>query len=216
VIGKILLLEDRYRDDFELLAATPDAEMAELLRHWEGWAQGDEDYATPPKGISEGTRVWAAAEPHLANVQIAPYITLAATLVAASVSADLSDELAELVPRLVGPSEADRGLAQNELAKRGVAQSRQVVAALLSQARRLHDVTAVIDALVGIAEQTPDVAEEVATGIREDCWRRLEPASVASLAASNVPVLVAMLPDLATDAALEPDIREAARQMQEA
>ena len=216
VIAKILLLEDRYRDDFDTLAATPVAERARLLADWEAWAAGATEDSKRPQGISELARGWAASEPHLAGVELGPYITLAATLVSASLGADLSDELAALVGRLVGPSQADRGLAQSTLAKRPVTDRRQAVGALLARARRLTDVTEVVDALIGIAQTTDELVDEITQGVRQDCWRRLEPASVAALAGSRVDRLIALVPQLATDEDLEPDVREASRQMSEA
>ncbi len=215
VIGKVLLLEDRYRDDFDRLAATPDGERAELLAKWEAWAVGAQNAGDRPEGISEATRVWAASEPHLAEVALGPYITLAATLVSASLGGDLSDELAALVARLLGPSAADRGLAHTTLAKRSVSDRRRCIAALLGRARRLTDVTDVVDALIGIAQTTEELVEDVAQGIEQDCWSRLEPSSVAALSSSNVSALVALVPRIAADVHLEPDVRQAARQVLE-
>lgn len=211
VIGKLLLLEDRYRDDFDTLAATPETERGALLEAWEAWAAGAGDGDdTRPEGISEATRAWAAAEPTLSGVELGPYITLAATLVAASLGGDLSDELAALVSRLIGESDADRANAQEALAKRPVTDRRQAVAGLLNRARRVAEAPEIVDALIGIAVATPELADEIAVAVRQECWRKLEPASVAALASSNVPPLVALVTQLASDADVDADVREAA------
>ena len=215
MIGKILLLEDRYRDDFDVLAGTPEMERSALLEAWEGWARGEED-CKRPDGISETSRLWAASDPHLATIELGPYITLAATLVAAPLGGDLSDELSDLVRRLFGPSHADRGLAQEAIARRTLSERRRVVADLLARARLLKDIEAAVEALVGIASHTPELANQVVTGIRQECWRHLEPVSVAVIGGSNVPELVALLPELAADPDLQTDVRNAAKNMLEA
>lgn len=214
VIGKLLLLEDRYRDDFDVLAATPEAERSALLEAWEAWARGEDDRKRPD-GISDASRLWAASDPHLAQLDLGPYITLAATLVAAPLGGDLSDELSELVRRLFGPSQADRGLAQDAIAGRTLSERRRVVADLLARARRLQDVPAVVEALVGIATHTPELVEQVVRGIQQECWRHLEAVSVAVIGGSNVPELVALLPELAADPDLDPFVRQAAQNMLE-
>ncbi|MGH8994431.1 MAG: KAP family P-loop NTPase fold protein [Acidimicrobiales bacterium] len=215
VIGKLLLLEDRFRDDFDALAATPEAQRGDLLAAWEGWALEAEDKPRPER-ISESTKVWAASEPHLAAVELGPYITLAATLISSSLGAELSDELAALVGRLIGPSVADRGLAQEALAKRPMSDRRLAVNGLLRRARRVDNVTDTIEALISIAQSSGDLAEEIAAGIRQDCWRRIDPGSVAGLAGSEVANLVALVQDVANDDGLEADVRQAARQVMQA
>jgi hypothetical protein len=215
VIGKLLLLEDRYRDDFDALAATPETDRGALLGKWETWAAGADGEDEKPEDISKASRAWAAAEPKLAEVELGPYITLAATLVAASLGGDLSDELAALVTRLIGASEADRGNAQVALAKRPVAERRQAVSALLNRARRVAEAAEIVEALVGIATATPELEDEIAAGIRQECWRKLEPASVATLSSSGVAPLVALVRQLAADLEVEADVRQAATQVLE-
>jgi hypothetical protein len=175
---------------------------------------GDDDDARP-KGISSATRVWAASEPKLAGIALGPYITLAATLVAASLGADLSDELAALVSRLVGESVADRANAQEALAKRPIADRRQSVAALVNRSRHIPEAHDIVEAMIGIAIATPELAGEIAISIHEECWRKLEPATVASLSSSNLPPLVDLVAQMASDQNLEPDVRKAANQMLE-
>jgi hypothetical protein len=212
VIGKVLLLEDRYRNDFDTLAATPETERGSLLEAWEAWAAGADDDA-PPKGISKATRAWASAEPKLFSVELGPYITLAATLVSASLGGEMSDELAALVTRLVGDSDADRANAQEALGKRPLADRRRAVAGLANRARRVTEAYQIVEALIGIAGTTPELADEIALCIRQESWRKMEPASVAALSSSNVEALVALVPMIAADVELEADVRAAAVQI---
>jgi hypothetical protein len=89
------------------------------------------------------------------------------------------------------------------------------VADLLAQARRLQDVPAAVEALVGIATHTPELVEQIVSGIRQECWRHLEAVSVAVIGGSNVPELVALLPELAADTDLDHFVRQAAQNMLE-
>lgn len=216
VIAKLLLLEDRYRDDFDQLVATPAVERAALLARWEAWAIGGEDAPERPETISEGTQVWAASEPALAEVELGPYITLAGTLASSWFGTDLSDELTALVARMLGTSAADRGLALETVLKRPVADRRLVVTAILHRARSLTEISEVIEALVGLAKETPELAADIAQGIQEECWRKLEPASVAALSASDVAELVTLVGLLAHDPDVEADVRTAAQQLEQA
>ena len=215
VIAKLLLLEDRYRDDFDQLVATPTVERATLLATWEAWAIGGDDAPERPEAISEGTQIWAASEPTLAGVELGPYITLAGTLASSWLGTDLSDELTALVTRMLGASAADRGLALDAVLKKPVADQRLVVTAILHRARSLTDVSEVVDALVGIAKGTPDLTGDIAQGVQQECWGKLEPASVAALSASEVADLVSLVALLARDPDVEPDVRTAAQQLEE-
>ena len=215
VIAKLLLLEDRYRDDFDQLVATPAAERSALLATWEAWAVGAEDAPERPEAVSEGTQIWAASEPALAEVELGPYITLAGTLASSWLGTDLSDELTALVTRMLGASEADRGLALDAVLKKPVADRRLVVTAILHRARSLTDVSEVVDTLVGLAKGTPELAGDIAQGVQQECWRKLEPASVAALAASEVADLVSLVALLARDPDVEPDVRTSAQQLEE-
>ncbi len=214
-IAKLLLLEDRYGDDFETLAVTPEPDRAELLQQWETWARSGE--GAPPGKISEESKTWAAAEPSLAGEALGPYITLAASLAATvSLAAGLSDELAALLVRMLGPSEADRGLAIKATAKRAPGDQRLVIQALFERSRQTDDVGPIVWATVELAKVTPALAEEIAAAIREHCWRRLDMDSAVDLAGSAVPVLVALADELSRDDAIAAEVRSAAREVLDA
>jgi hypothetical protein len=73
VIAKLLLLEDRFPKDFEILATTPEADRRDLLKLWEEWAGSESK--KPPDGISDESRGWASSEPALSGEDVGPYIT---------------------------------------------------------------------------------------------------------------------------------------------
>lgn len=211
VIAKLLLLEDRYRSDFETLAGTPEADRADLLARWEKWARDGEGEA--PDGISEDSKDWAASDPSLAREELAPYITLAASLVTVSVAGAMGEELAGLMARVIGESQAVRDAAVQELTKRPIADQRLVVAGIFERTRQTDDVTSIVRGLVDLAKATPDLADEVATGLEDHCYMRLSPASAVDLAGSAVPELVAVAERLRDDPDVAEDVREAARQL---
>ncbi len=208
VIAKLLLLEDRYRDAFDTLAGVPEVERNSLLARWEEWARSDR--GQPPEGIGEDTRSWAAAEPSLVGEAIGPYITLAASLAAAPFGGAIGDELAELITRMTGPSEADRSLAIESLVKRSESDQRMVLQELFRQTRRTEDVTEIVGAAIGLAKANPQLAGEVAEGVAEHCWGRLDPGSAVDLVGSKLEPLVALARRLSTDPDVESDVREAA------
>jgi hypothetical protein len=215
LIAKLLLLEDRYHDDFEKLAATPEADRADLLRRWETWARAGE--GEPPDGFSEETKTWAAAEPSLAGEDLGPYITLAASLAATvSLAAGMSDELAALLVRMTGQSEADRPLAVETASKRPVGDQRLMVQALFERTRQTDDIAVIVWAAVELAKVTVTLGEEVATGLREHCWHRLDPGAAVDLAGSGVPTLVELAAELRDDPSIEPDVRAAAGEILDA
>lgn len=208
VIAKLLLLEDRFPTDFERLVALAEDDRQRLLTDWEAWARGDRDDA--PEGISDTTRDWAAADPPLADEPLGRYLALAASLTSLVAGASLSDAQAELVLALSGPSITHRDEALARLGETPTAERQAVARALLARVRRVDDLAAIVTALVGIAQATPELADEIAHGIQQQCWERLEPGSAYDLATSQVPTLVALAESLRADDTVEPDVREAA------
>ena len=208
VIAKLLLLEDQYREDFETLAATPENGRGDLLRRWEEWARSDA--GDVPEGIKERTREWAAAEPLLADEELAPYITLAAALASVDFAAGMSDELLALIGRLLGPSEADRSLAVESVTTRTTSEQRLIAQGLIQRARRTEDVTLIVESAIKLAQANPELADPIADGIAEQCWPRLDPGAAVDLAACGVEGLVNLARKLSEDTGIEPDVRKAA------
>ncbi len=210
IMIKMLLLEERYRKDFETLVALPDAERSRLLRDWEAWGRGETDVR--PDEISELSRAWAGSEPRLAEEELNPYITLAATLVAASLGAALTDELRTFVRQLLSETETLRDEAKEAVGKRPAEDQRQVASALLDEARRAGEdgIVFIVQALISIAVATPDLASDLAREIHQRLWRQLDAASAYDVANSDVPDFVQIARDLANDDQVVPGVREAA------
>jgi len=209
VIAKLLLLEDRYRSDFELLASTPDAKRPALLKKWETWAKSED--GAPPPGINAESRDWAGAEPSLADEAIGPYLTLAASLAVLPVTTPIDNELAAILARLTGPSDADRRSAMDEISKRGAAEKRALLEVLFGRARLSDDVTMAVQAAVGIAEQTPELAEEVATAIHESCWKQLDAGNAVDIAKSQLEPFKNLAKKIVADREVPADVREAVK-----
>ena len=208
VIAKLLILEDRYRDDFEAVAAKPEAERGEFLACWEAWAKGDTNEM--PEGISEQTREWAAAAPPLSDEALGPYISLAASLATVDVAGTMSAELLALVKRLLGPSEADRGLAVESIVARTLGEQRLAVQGLLQHARQTEDVSLIVESAIRLTQANPELADLVADGIAEYCWSRLDPGAAVDLAGAGVDRLEVLARKLSEDQDVESDVRQAA------
>jgi len=210
VIAKLLLLEDRYRSDFERLAGTPESDRRQLLTKWEAWAQ--EGTGEPPNDMSEESKGWAASQPLLAEEELGPYITLAASIATVALAGLMGEELMELLARILGESRAVRDTAMTELAKRPAEEQRLLVSSILDHCREVEDVTDTIRSLVDISKASPVLAEEIASGIESRCYSRITPASALDLGGSEVPPLVALAKRLVDDPAADAGAREAARQ----
>ncbi len=210
VLAKLLLLEDRYRIDFEKLVSTPELERKALLEAWQKWASDDSQIR--PDGISEESKEWAAAEPDLASEKIGPYLTLAASLAIARQSGiPLDAELAALIADLTGDSETMRRSAVDKLVERSEEDQRTAVDALFAQARRQDDASKTIGSLIDIASKAPHLAQEIAAALKESCWTQIDVGNAVELASSSVAPLLAAARQLADDASIKADVRQAAK-----
>lgn len=210
VLAKLLLLEDRYRIDFEKLVSTPELERKGLLEAWQKWASDDSEIR--PDGISEESKEWAAAEPDLASEKIGPYLTLAASLaIARQRGIPLDAELAALIADLTGDSETMRRSAVDKLVERSEEDQRTAVEALFAQARRQDDASKTIGSLIDIASKGPHLAQEIAAALKESCWTQIDVGNAVELASSSVAPLLAAAQQLADDASIKADVRQAAK-----
>lgn len=138
VLAKLLLLEDRFKVDFETLVDTPDLGRKRLLQEWRKWATGDAK--SKPGGVSEDSKEWAAAEPNLTAETIGPYLTLAASLAITRQSGTpLDPALTALLAELTGDSETLRRSAIEKLVQRSEDDQRVAIEALFAQARRQEE-----------------------------------------------------------------------------
>jgi hypothetical protein len=207
VIAKLYLLEDRFPKAFEHLVALAEQERQKLLEQWEEWAR--DEGADIPEKVDEETRGWAATEPSLTDKPLGPYLTLAAALTSLTAGANLSDEQAQLVADLSGPTATLRDEALAKVKEKATPEQRAIVQGLLGRVRRIDSINDLISSLIEIAKATPDLAQEIAQGIREQAWERIEPAAALDLVMSEVPALVALAEQLGADTQIEADVREA-------
>jgi hypothetical protein len=209
VLAKLYLLEARFLNQFEHLVSLPDPERRELLSEWERW--GRKETESMPAKVSEETRDWASAEPWLAEVPLAQYLALAASLTSLVAGANLTDEQAQLVADLSSPTETIRTEALSRIREKAITEQRAVVAGLFGRARKIDSIVDTVSSLVEIAKARPELADEIAEGIRQSCWSRLEGASALELAESDVPALSNLADQLEADENADATAREAVR-----
>ncbi len=211
VLAKLLLLEDRFGTDFGTLLSKSEAERKVLLKQWAGWGRGDEGIEKP-EGVTEESRDWAAARPDISTEAIGPYLSLAASFASRSqVVGAIDAEVAALIHDLSGGSEAVRRTAVTALVARSEEDQRIAIEGLLADARLRNAPAPTILSLIQIAEQTSQLTQEVATGIKENCWKDLDVGTAVALAASANPVLQSAAQELVDDEEIDDQVRQAAR-----
>ncbi len=209
VLAKLLLLEDRFKSDFEALVNTPDLERKALLETWRQWAHGAGDR---PEGVSEESREWATADPDLVPEQIGPYLTLAASLAVYRQADVIMDaDLAALVADLVNESEVLRRTAVDQLTARSEEDQRAAVDHLLAHARQHDDASTAIRSLIEIGVESAALAADVAAGLKENCWQQFDAGAAVDLATADVPVFKMLSRQLADDDSVDGAVSQAAR-----
>lgn len=214
VMIKMLLLEELYRTSFNTLAAAPVQERRALLARWEAWAKpsGGEEEVALPDGIDEGTKDWAAAPPFLRDLDLGPYISLAASLINVSMGAQVSDDVLALINDLLSESEAVRGVAADRLRERSQDEQLAALEVLIGATKRSGNAEAVIRGAVLWAAKNPALEDAIATGVESHCWgARLTPGAIVELANSARPTLVALVRRAAQDTLLHPSTQQTAR-----
>lgn len=215
VMIKMLLLEELYRTSFNTLAAAPAQERKTIMARWEAWANpsGEEgEDATPPDGIDEATKEWAAAPPSLRDENLDPYLTLAASLINVSMGAQVSDEVLALINDVLGESEAARNVAAESLSERSEDEQLAALDVLFATTKRMEDAGAVIRGAVLWVGKTPSLEQATAAGIEAHCWgQRLTPGAVVELATSLRPVFIDLVRRAAQDTTLHATTQAAAR-----
>lgn len=210
VMIKLLLLETRYRNEFEKLVGLPEEERLALLDHWEAWGRGERP--DRPELVTEATKGWAGAEPPLRGADLGPYITLAATLAAASLGAALTDAQRALIRALLDNLETVRTEAHDTLRALGPEDSRKIASSLIGEGRKgdAERVGRIIEALLVIAKAAPDLGGDLARDVREGLWAQIDAAGALALGTSGVPEFVELTKALAADDRIEPAVRTAA------
>lgn len=208
VLAKLLILEDRYREAFDRLAAEEPEKRSEFLASWEKWAREDEG-APPPDALLEPTKAWAASEPFIADVEIGQYVTLAAALASSTAGAVMDEHVLSLVHRLLGPSEADRQLAIKEIGSLDPEGRRAIAGALFERLRRAEEIDLPVAALVALCTIAPELASDVAKQIDTIDRKLFTPAAGVELAMSTEAELQDVARSLSTDDRVEEDTRTA-------
>lgn len=209
VLAKLLLLEERFREDFKTLLAVDEPERSAFIAHWEAWASGGRQ--APPEHISPETRDWARSQPVLSGHDLNAYLMLAATLVAATTGTGLTDELRDSLRDLLGTEPLRADQARDSLAKRPVEEQRRVVAAIFDEARRADEVEPLVDKLVKFGNVSPDVVDEVARGLHAGLWRRIGVGNAFDLGASPQERFKALARELTSDESIAPAVQESAK-----
>jgi hypothetical protein len=162
--------------------------------------------------VSEDSKDWAAAEPDLTSEKIGPYLTLAASLAITRQSGTpLDAELAALFTDLTGDSEALRRSAVDKLVERSEDDQRTAIEALFAQARRQDEGGSTISSLIDIAGKAPALAQDVATGLKESCWKQIDVGNAVDMASSQTDPIKFAARQLADDESIDPEVRQAVK-----
>ena len=213
VVAKLMILEDRFIEDFKLLLATPELERPALLDSWSKWATDETD--SRPDGISERSREWAASDPALSTEPIGPYLTLAASFASASISQVVVDaELAALISDMCSESEAARRSAVSTVLARSKDDQALAAEALFENARLSGEATGVLTALVGLAEGSEDLSPTIADRLHESHLNQIGVGVAVALAQSSQESLRQLAAKVA-DATEDAQVAQAIRNVQE-
>lgn len=207
VLAKLLILEDRYREAFDRLAAEEPEKRSDFLSGWEKWARGEED--EPPDAMLEPTRDWAASEPYVADLEVGQYVTLAAALAASAAGAGMDELVLSLVRRLFGDSDADRELAVEEIPVLEPERRRGLANALFERLRRAEEIDQPVRALVLLVGAAPELAADVASEIGSIDRKLFTPASGVELALAGATELQDLAKSLSGDDKVDEGTRTA-------
>ncbi|BDZ45242.1 hypothetical protein GCM10025866_11510 [Naasia aerilata] len=210
VLMKMLLLEDLHRNSFEALAGAARARRATLMQEWEAWGRGDEGAARPEE-VSDDTRHWAASRPSLADIDLALYLNLAASLLNVRAGEESSDAVIRLIDALLGKSGPAREAALVELLVLPEPEQRAAMELAVRQERQLDDLDVLFQALIQWADQTPALIDVVLRAA-SDSTRRITTGAVVHMNASaHRDRYRPLLERLTTAEGIDPMVREAVR-----
>ena len=207
VLAKMLLLEEQHTASFQTLAGAAAPARAELLEAWERW--GRAEAPSPPAGIEPATRGWAASSPSLVEVNLAPYLVLAASLLNVGVGGSVSDEVSALVRSSLVGGQAARDAAVEQLAQLPTGEQADAMELMFTMAGRTDDAEPMFTAAAAWAARSPELAERAVAGVRAN-WNRITVGAVVDLVQSGVPALRGLLPAIAADDTLDAMVRDVA------
>ncbi|MGO9899778.1 MAG: P-loop NTPase fold protein [Solirubrobacteraceae bacterium] len=177
-LAKLMVLEELESDQFNtLLDWLGKGELAERLAALE-----NRDAKVPSPDPDAALRPWAQSQPALADLDLGPYLRLAATLRhLPGPGSGLRSDLNALIERLLDQSDAKRKTARNEARELQIedrlAVARELLDALRSQPGRQADIAETLGELV--ADEV--VANDVGARLREFNPEAVQPALVTRL-----------------------------------
>lgn len=217
---KLMILEERYPQDFRVLAETAPEDRLALLRKWESWALGtladgggaEAGTGTPlekPERISPESLRWAKAAPAIHDeVMVTRYLTLAATFGGFAVASSMSEAELDAFDKLVNSTEAIRRAGTIRLNELSEASAKKVGAALVERLPKQSEPEMYISALLAVVAKAPAFADEAARAI-EAVKKRLTPGDVVRLTQCTDDAIKTLVGRLADDTSLPAKTRRA-------
>jgi hypothetical protein len=208
-LAKLMVLEELNRERFkDLVTWAADGLLKERLTKLES-----EEGASDEPWTNAELAVWANQGPSLADVDLLPYLQLAASLSQLTFTGSgLSAELQELLARLTGTNDAPRKAAAKEVAKRSL-EDRQIIVTELVGAIRAAPTRQSL--LMSSMSELIGKDEEIAGAVVERL-RTIDPAKIEAptptwLAnVSELPSIRAYLAEVAGSDRYDSDVRDAA------
>lgn len=211
---KLYILEDRFPKDFDTLVECPPDARGSLLDAWEGWAKATEPKKGAkelkiPDGVSEESRVWAAAPPSLKAVsgKIDTYLTVAATFTSVSAGEGLPTDALQILDELLDASAPVRRSAIAR-AKELEPDVRSALVRRLVERAGAVGVDQVIETAVDIGKGDAQAAASFHQAVLDFAIPFLTPSSVVDVA--SVEGAEATLSRIAESPPIEEDVRNAA------
>jgi hypothetical protein len=219
---KLLLLEEQYPDDFQVLLSTAPEERPALIRQWEEWARevpvdvkqdkatkGKVELTPRPDGINDRSKGWARAEPSIPDdAGVTRYLTLASTFFGTSASSSLSDEEIDVLQKLVNATESVRRAGISLLDKMEPSGVARVGRALIERIPLEPQPSNVIESTLALVLKAPELSASAATAI-EASKTRLTPGDAVRLSAADTSALVDLAARLQDDPGVPAAVREA-------
>ena len=209
-LAKLMVLEELNRDRFkDLISWAADGTLKDRLSKLES-----EKGASDEAWTNAEMAVWAKQGPALAEVDLLPYLQLAASLSQLTFTGlGLSAELQELLSRLTGQTDTARKAAAKETSARSIEDRQlvvaELVAAIRAQPTRQSALMSSMPVLIGKDEEVAAVVVERLRTLDPSKVEAPTPTWFASL--SELPSIKAYLDEVAASERYESDVRDAAQ-----
>jgi len=214
VLVKMYLLELRHLPEFKILAGLEPDQRTDLLRRWEGWADGEKD-AVKPREVSDATEAWAQNEPRLAGSgsEIERYLSLAATLLSdVTFGGAMDSEQRKTVEQLLSKSDMVRRAAVQDVLGMSPENQDVIVGALGESLPLQEDAKIAFTSLIELAAGGERLVPEVEAVLQRPAVMRKVKAQWVPMFRKVPPVLSALV----EDDGLSPEVTKAAKTNREA